>query len=283
MRSWTDATGAAGARGIMRPAQVGTVYELGRVDVAAELAPYIEYYWTIRWALDSPRRETSSVLSHPAVHLSIEEGDQAARHGHPLPSVLVHGVITRRFDIELAGRGRVLGVKFRPGGFTALTGVAADRFTDRVESLTELRAGAADLRDGVLGLETDEARARLADERLSRWLPEVEDRDYALLREVVDDVAGDRTLIRAAAVARRHGLTDRSLQRLLRRYTGITASWLIRRYRLLDAMDALQRDPGCDIAELAVTLGWYDQPHFTRDFTAAVGVPPVRYVRGLGE
>lgn len=267
----------------MRPAQVGTVYELGRVEVAPELAPYIEYYWTVRWALDTPRRHMSSVLSQPAVHLSIEEGDQPTRHGHPLPSVLVHGVITRRFEIELAGRGRVFGIKFRPGGFTALTGVAADRFTDGVESLTGLRGDAGALRDEALALETDQARARLADERLSRWLPDEADRDYALLREVVDDVAGDRSLIRAAEVARRHGLTDRYLQRMLRRYTGITASWLIRRYRLLDAMDALQRDPGCDVAELAVALGWYDQPHFTRDFTAAVGVPPVRYVRGLGE
>ncbi|WP_164874109.1 helix-turn-helix domain-containing protein [Rhodococcus spongiicola] len=71
------------------------------------------------------------------------------------------------------------------------------------------------------------------------------------------------------------------MQRILRRYTGITASWLISRYRLLDTLDALQSDPRRDVAELAVVLGWYDQAHLTREFTAAVGVPPARYARAL--
>ncbi|RVW04044.1 AraC family transcriptional regulator [Rhodococcus xishaensis] len=32
---------------------------------------------------------------------------------------------------------------------------------------------------------------------------------------------------------------------------------------------------------MAVVLGGYDQAHLTRDFRAAIGVPPARYARGL--
>ena len=32
-----------------------------------------------------------------------------------------------------------------------------------------------------------------------------------------------------------------------------------------------------DLAALAVELGWFDQSHFTRDFTALVGQPPAAY------
>ncbi|HQH91504.1 MAG TPA: hypothetical protein PLZ83_14205, partial [Dermatophilaceae bacterium] len=31
------------------------------------------------------------------------------------------------------------------------------------------------------------------------------------------------------------------------------------------------------LTELAHRYGWYDQPHFTRDFTTLVGIPPSRY------
>ena len=266
-------------RGIVRPAQVGSAYRLNRLPCHPELADYVDRYWTVRWDLAGPRREFSSVLTHPAVHVSVEEGDAATRHGHPLPSALVHGVVTRRFEIELAGRGRVFGVKFRPGGFTALTGLPADRFTDGVADLADTVPDGGGLRERVLSESDDAGRAAIADTILRSLLPAVPDPRYARLRAVVEDVAGDRTVVDVAALARRHGMVDRTLQRMLRRYTGITASWLIRRYRLLDALDALQAEPRRDVSELAVTLGWYDQAHFTRDFTAAVGLPPARYAR----
>ena len=34
-----------------------------------------------------------------------------------------------------------------------------------------------------------------------------------------------------------------------------------------------------DLAELAARLGYYDQAHFTRAFTSAVGMPPGAYAR----
>jgi AraC-like DNA-binding protein len=38
-----------------------------------------------------------------------------------------------------------------------------------------------------------------------------------------------------------------------------------------------------DWAALATDPGYYDQPHFVRDFTAAVGVPPARYAQECAE
>jgi AraC-like DNA-binding protein len=33
-----------------------------------------------------------------------------------------------------------------------------------------------------------------------------------------------------------------------------------------------------DLAELAVSMGWFDQAHFSRDFSAVVGLPPSAYL-----
>ena len=48
-------------------------------------------------------------------------------------------------------------------------------------------------------------------------------------------------------------------------------------YRMHDAVTDL--DGGWDgtLTDLAHRYGWYDQAHFTRDFTALVGVTPGQY------
>lgn len=71
----------------------------------------------------------SSTLPHPASTLSIERGETRPDVGAD-PAVLT-GVVTRRFDVTLRGQGWVFGVKFRPGGLTALTGIAARALRDR--------------------------------------------------------------------------------------------------------------------------------------------------------
>ena len=80
-------------------------------------------------------------------------------------------------------------------------------------------------------------------------------------------------------MAARHGLSVRALQRLFRRFVGVGPKWVLQRYRLHDAIGAIDTDPGvmADLAGLAASRGWADQSHFNRDFAAAVGVSPHAY------
>ena len=97
--------------------------------------------------------------------MSVESGTEP-RFGFALPAVLVHGVVTRRFTVDLIGAGRVTAVKFRPGGFAALTGVLPGR--DTVAPLgAELGVPAADLLAAVLAEDDDDARAAVLDAALA--------------------------------------------------------------------------------------------------------------------
>jgi AraC-like DNA-binding protein len=55
--------------------------------------------------------------------------------------------------------------------------------------------------------------------------------------------------------------------------------WVMRRARLHEAALRAEADGSAavDWAALAVDLGYADQAHLTRDFTATLGVPPTRY------
>jgi len=52
---------------------------------------------------------------------------------------------------------------------------------------------------------------------------------------------------------------------------------VMRRARLHEAAQCADAGGAVDWAALAADLGYADQAHLTRDFTATLGVPPSRY------
>jgi AraC-like DNA-binding protein len=99
------------------------------------------------------------------------------------------------------------------------------------------------------------------------------------VRELVAQVERDRGLTRAEDLAGRAAMSLRSLQRLFGEYVGIGPKWVIARCRILDAAAVAHRGDPVDWAALAVELGFADQAHLTRAFTAVVGTPPETYRR----
>ena len=280
MSSWKNATvldRAATLRGILRPAETVERAGLRRdAPVSEPLRPFVERYWSVRWDLTGRPAFRSEVLSHPSVNVSVESGSEP-RFGVRLPAVLLHGVVSRRFTVDLTGAGRVTAVKFRPGGFAAFAGVLPAN--DSVVPLgAELGLDGGDLLASVLAVEDDDARAAVLDAALARRAPEPPG-PYVDLLGLVGAMIEDRSLVRVDQVAALGGLSVRSLQRLFAGYVGVNPKAVLARYRLQDAAAALDAGIVDDLAGLAASLGWFDQAHFSRDFRAVVGVPPSTYLR----
>ena len=266
----------ATARGVLRPAETAQVAGLRRDHpVAPELQPFVERYWSVHWDLTGRAPFRSEVLSHPSVNVSVESGTDP-RFGHELPAVLVHGVVTRRFVVDLVGAGRVTAVKFHPGGFSAFTGARPVR--NGVTLLgAELGVAADALLREVLAEDDDEGRARVLDAALAPHAP-APPATYLELLDLLEDMAADRGLVRVDQVARVAGMSIRSVQRLFASYVGVSPKAVLARYRLQDAAAAIDAGEVDDLARLATSLGWFDHAHFSRDFRAVVGMPPSAYL-----
>jgi AraC-like DNA-binding protein len=279
--SWTNASAAldraATLRGILRPAEVAVQANLRRnTQVAQPLRPFVERYWSVRWDFTGRPPYRSEVLSHPSVNVSAESGTQP-RFGFPMPAVLVHGVVTRRFTVDLAGAGRVSAVKFRPGGFAAFTGVLPGR--NAVAPLgRELGLPAHRLLADVLAEDDDDARTAVLDGALAPLAPEPPG-PYLDLLGIVGRAAEDRALVRVDQLADLAGTSVRSLQRLFATYVGVSPKAVLARYRLQDAAAAIDDGEVEDLAGLAASLGWFDQAHFSRDFRSVVGMTPSAYLQ----
>jgi AraC-like DNA-binding protein len=277
--SWKNATGSTvdvTARGVLAPGETAQVAGLRRDHpVAPELQPFVERYWSVHWDLEGRVPFRAEVLSHPSVNVSVESGTDP-RFGFPLPAVLVHGVVTRRFVVDLVGSGRVTAAKFRPGGFRAFTGAQPAR--NGVTRLGgELGVPADALLRDVLAEEDDESRAAALDRALAPHAP-TPPGPYLELLDLLERMAADRAVVRVDQVAALASLSVRSLQRLFAFYVGTSPKAVLARYRLQDAVAAIDAGEVDDLAELATTLGWFDQAHFSRDFRAVVGMTPSAYL-----
>jgi AraC-like DNA-binding protein len=272
----TDVPPTSTTAGVLRPEDFARHAQLERLEVAADLAPWVENHWALRWELPAGSSYVSSTLPHPACNLSVEPGHP--REGLPDDPVVVTGVPTRRFDVTIRDTGWVHSVKFRPGGLTSLTGHSARDLRDvTVPATSVFPAATTDaLRELGPGTATDDCRRVFEDAlRALRTEPEP---DYVTVLDVVTAVLDDRSLVRVAQVEERCGLGTRSLQRLFEKYVGVSPKWVLSRYRMHDVVTRLDEGYDGSLADLAAEHGWFDQAHFTREFTELVGVPPSTYL-----
>lgn len=266
-------------RGVLRPVATAQQAALRReYPVSSDLQPFVERYWSARWDLTGRPVFRSEVLSHPSVNVSLESGSHP-RFGMSMPAALLHGVVSRRFVIDLTGRGEVVAAKFRPGGFTAMTGRRVPRGTV-CPLRDDVLSGVGGLLARVLDQPDDDRRAALLDAGLLRHAVHP-DPLYLQLCDLFAGMQHDRGLVRVAQVADAAGVTVRTLQRTFAHYVGIGPKAVLARYRLQDAVAAMDEGGVDDLAGLATSLGWFDQAHFSRDFHQVVGVTPSQYLAGV--
>jgi AraC-like DNA-binding protein len=253
-------------RGVLHRIAVGE-FTHGRVEPPPDLADRIEHFWSVHWNLEGLPPQTQETLSYPNVHLVVEPGTSGA-----------WGVHTARWTRVLEGRSSAFGVKFRPGAFRSLLGRAVTSIAnDQVASTTLFGADAA-LLDAVLACDEDAAAARVASDFLRPRLPAA-DAPALLAGRIVDAAAADLDLHSAEELARRFDMSLRALQRLFSEYVGVGPKWVIKRYRMHEAVARVQAGQPVSWAALAQDLGYFDQAHFIADFRKLVGKTPGDYAR----
>jgi AraC-like DNA-binding protein len=248
------------AKGVVAPAMASQKFRMGRYLPPAELAPFLDHVWIVEWDLRGQPPFVQRTLPYPCVHVVFD----AARSG-------VFGVTTGAFDYELKGAGKVCGLRFRAGAFRAFLGRPVSAITDQVLPLSAVfpwddEAARQAVLDGADDAAMIEAARSLLCAGLPAPAPEVE-AIGAILR-IAESTPG-LTQVEALAASTHMGV--RSLQQLFNEYVGVSPKWVIRRFRLHEAADRLANGEALDLAALALSLGYFDQSHFTSDFSRLVG------------
>lgn len=262
-------------RGILVPRIKTGSFCHERVAPSAALAGLVEHYWFVGWDMQGHPPQQQETLPHPNVHLVIENDTDG-----------VYGVQTARYTKLLAGQGFAFGIKFRPGGFRPFLGRAVAEIAGQRAALAQLFGADGEeltrqVRACAAGADkVPAAMAAAAEAFLLARLPP-SDVDAGRAAALVAAIAGDPALLTVDALAGLAGINKRALQRLFQQYVGVGPKWVIKRYRMHEAVAQLQAGAAPELAQLALGLGYYDQAHFIKEFTALVGKPPGEYRRAI--
>lgn len=255
-------------KGIVDPQAAARRIRLATYPPAAALAPFVEYFWVVEWDRRGCAPETQRVLPYPNAHLVFDLGRSA-----------IHGVVRGAFDRPLTGAGKVLGVRFAPGGLRPFITQPLSTFTDTTiaaDALLGMPAAQAEAR--VLGESDDLAMVAQVQALLLARLPQVDDAALLAAR-LTAAAAAHNGPASVAQLCENMAIGERRLQRLFANYVGVPPKWVIQRYRLQEAIWRLAQPDAPDLASLAHALGFFDQAHFSRSFAQLVGSTPFDYRR----
>jgi AraC-like DNA-binding protein len=244
-------------------------FDLAYREPSAALEDIVDYHWIVDWSVPAGEERVQPVVSHPSIHLTVES-DRAT----------VTGVVTRCFRRVLIGRGRVVGVRFRPGGFAAFWPHPASQLTDGARPVSEIlgaetAAELAGVGAGDPDVDVDEAVQRMEAVLHQRRGPRPPGTE--LVDDAVDHIVAHADVTRVEQVARHFGVSSRTLQRRFERYLGVGPKWVIQRRRIHEALEAIEHGRAIDWSALALRLGFADQAHFVHAFTEVIGQPPASY------
>lgn len=274
-------------RGIVDPAGMMRDVDFARYPAGPVLDGLVDWFWSVRWSLPPGVERRQRVLNHPGGHISIgtldDSGPLAPADGR------VYGVLVGTSTRHLSADGWTVAAKTTTGGLGVLLDGPAERATGRTSGL-----GALPALDGAhlvrrVSAETDQGRRidllRCALEDVVRR----RDPDHVAQARQVAAIARtaevDRSVRRVEELAESVNLSVRTLQRLFARHVGVSPAWVIRRWRIIDAIERARSAGGEDWpgwADVAADLGYSDQAHLTRDVRRHLGMTPREYLALAG-
>ncbi len=271
------------AKGILKKEVGSQAFRLTLYEPHPDLRHWIEYYWAVAWDLGQDTF-AQTVVTNPAIDLSFE--NDAATNGSNA-CLVATGVASRAYHRTLRGRADIIAAHFHPGMFRSWWGAGVNALTSTAERLTTgaraWEAAALEALPGILAAPNEQRVAMLDTLLLAHRPPR--DGVAEAIRDLVHAARNDRSLWDSAELAQRRGVSTRTNQRDFLDYVGIGPKWVVQRYRVQAAIDALDKErlgdsPRIDLTELALSLGYYDSAHFSRDFRAVTGYSPAGYRKG---
>lgn len=264
-------------RGVLYAKKSQEHYVLERLSPSKPVATFIETFWLVNWDLPNEQEHIQQNIPDPCINMVFEAGK----------SRLV-GAVSKRYSAKLAGKGQIFGVKFRPGGFFAMSGLPAHEITDRSSPLTDVfmpNIGSAvppRLIEKILT--TDDINAKA--EQYEAWLcPFIAQQNWNLeavksINNIVDLVNHGSHIVRVEQLSSLTNLSIRALQRRFKSEVGISPKWLIRKCRIQEVLNRLEQGQH-NWQEVMTHIGYFDQAHFIKDFKELIGVTPSQYLKGL--
>jgi AraC-like DNA-binding protein len=259
---------------VRSPAEYARVIEFVVREPHPSLRHDFERYVGFEERCDAPLARLEVSFAGAALIISL--GTRWRMNGAFERESFIAGVHDEWTVVEHAGYACGLEIHFTPLGARRFLGMPGAELTNRIVELSDVFPEADLLVEELYGLPSWEARFdRLEQVVLARahaapLLPPAVEFAWRRLCDshggaAVGDIAGEL------------GCSRRHLSKSFGTELGLPPKALARVLRFQRAVGLLRA--GGELADVAYTCGYYDQPHFNRDFRALAGVTPSEFLR----
>jgi AraC-like DNA-binding protein len=247
------------------------------------LAPFVEVLWTLEGHTSELEGEPQRILPDGRTELILHFGDAFARPGGREPLALFAGQLTTQLVLWPTGRIKVLGVRFRPHGASALLLPSQLALSGEILSpdclSPKLARAIETVRDRTDELE--EAAALVQRALVALFEPSRLDARIASVVAEIDRRQGRVSIDELAGSA---GMTRRHLERRFQQTVGLSPKRLARIARFQRAVRFLDKAvTGSPVGAVTASVcGYADQAHFIRDFRDLAGCAPTQHLMTKG-
>ena len=235
----------------------------------AALRPYVQAYWTFRASLR---------LLAPYPHRVMPDGCASIVHAQApdgAAALFYAGPRIEALDVPVPPGACYRGVRLQPGAAAALLHLkVAQAHAPHLPLSAVLPVLAQTLATALESTScADETAAHALDRVLLPYARAARPLDV-IVTAAVSDIVAAGGIVHVEALAARHGLSARQLQRRFRQAVGLTPKQFARIRRFREAVANVLRTPPDDWGRVAADHGFADQAHLTREFNALYGQPP---------
>ncbi|MDR7121073.1 helix-turn-helix domain-containing protein [Rheinheimera soli] len=251
--------------GVLHQRQSAERYQLRRYFPDAALAELIEQFWLVDWDLRGQAAHVQQNLPDPNFHLFVSNG-----------KVTMLGPVSKSYSYEMQGKGQIIGVKFVLGALAEKLNFKPADFIDRQVDVQQMfNLDTSRLLSELSAANSDPQIVAILHSCFQPFAiqPSLQ---RTRVRQLVDMIKQQSDITRVELLSERSEIPIRAIQRCFRQYLGINPKWLIRKYRLHQALELLEQQ-SVEIADLVEALGYTDQSHLIRDFKEFLGVTPTAY------
>lgn len=237
---------------------------------------FVRHYWSVTTGCE---RSPSLLLPMDHVDLILAPSETFAYYLEDKvirpQGIHFHGLRRKSIGVLAMQETRIWGISFKPWGFQPIAGAAMNAFTDRIVLIEDLRSELAQkLNTALVNGDPDEGFLDELETILTSALyaSKQETDHMKLIRRFVEaEPESIKTWCDQSGISLRH------FQRLFNRYVGVGPKHYLKIKQFeLSSRELLYNAPS-PLTHVGVDSGYYDQPHFIRNFKAHTSYTPGKF------
>jgi AraC-like DNA-binding protein len=250
---------------------------LKKIKPAAQLQPYIDCYYLLEGEFTKPTNDV--FFPDGCVEIVFHAGWDFYRNDSKEHWAKVIGQITKPLKIKVEGKGRSFGIWFYPHTFSLFSNVPLAELNDKAVQLENIFKADFIYFVGEC----------LQENQTEKMIEEVELYLINILQAPKNDFKDRVANYAVRAILKHNGAIDlgdialhcnvssRYLQKIFLEKVGFSPRYYARILRFRQALAMLNTGSKINLTTVGYQTGYFDQPHFIREFKEFTGFSPSHY------